>query len=71
MAETLDRSLENLAAAGRVVARRRSQQTAAAVSEERVRALESQVTELKGRVNGLVFVLIGAVATQVVIRLFG
>ena len=71
MAEKLDRSLENLAAAGRTVARRRAQQTASAVAEERVRALESEITELKGRVNGLVFVLIGAVATQVVIRLFG
>ena len=71
MADKLERSLENLAEAGRAVARRRSQQTAAAVAEERVRALESEVAELKSRVNGLVFVLIGAVATQVVIRLFG
>ena len=71
MAEQLDRSLENLAAAGRTVARRRTQQTAAAIAEERVRALEAEIAELKGRVNGLVFVLIGAVATQVIIRLFG
>ena len=33
--------------------------------------MQAEVTELKGRLNGLVFVLIGAVATQVVIRLFG
>ncbi len=39
--------------------------------EERLRNLEQQVSEIKGRVNGLVFVLIGAVATQVVIRIFG
>jgi hypothetical protein len=71
MAENLKQSVENLAAAGRTVARRRSQLTATAVAEERVRALEAQVTELKGRVNGLVFVLIGAVMTQVVLRLFG
>jgi hypothetical protein len=71
VAEQLDRSLENLAAAGRAVARRRTQQTAAAVAEERMRALEAEIVELKGRVNGLVFVLIGAVATQVIIRLFG
>jgi uncharacterized protein YceH (UPF0502 family) len=71
MAENLKQSVENLAAAGRTVARRRNQQTATAVAEERVRALEAQVTELKGRVNGLVFVLIGAVMTQVVLRLFG
>ncbi len=57
MAEKLERSLENLAAAGRVVARRGKQETMAAVAEERVRSLEAEVTELKGRVNGLVFVL--------------
>ena len=71
MAEKLDRALEDLAATGRAVAWRRTQQTAAAVAEERVRSLEAEVTELKGRVNGLLFVLIGAVATQVVIRFFG
>ena len=71
MAEKLDRALQDLAAAERTAARRRTQQTAAAVAEERVRSLEVEVTELKSRVNGLVFVLIGAVATQVVIRLFG
>jgi hypothetical protein len=71
MAENADRTLETLAAAGRTVARRRAQQTAAAVTEERVRSLEAEVTDLKGRVNSLIFVLIGAVATQVVIRLFG
>ena len=53
------------------MARRRTQQTTSAVAEERLRALEAEVTELKGRLNGLLFVLIGAVATQVVIRLFG
>lgn len=71
MPEKLDRSLEQLAAAGRAVTRRRTQQMSAAMAEERVRSLEAEITELKGRVNGLVFVLIGAVATQVVIRLFG
>jgi len=71
MAEKLEQSLDNLAAAGRVVARRRAQQTAAAVAEERVRSLEAEVMELKSRVNSLLFVLIGAVATQVVLRLFG
>ena len=71
MPDPLDRSIEKLAAAGRTVARRRAQQTTAAVAEERVRSLEAEVAELKTRVNGLVFVLIGAVATQVVIKLFG
>ena len=71
MAEGMERSIEQLALAGRAVARRRAQQTAAAVAEERMRAIETEVLELKGRVNGLVFVVIGAVITQVVIRLFG
>jgi hypothetical protein len=71
MADTRDQRIEDLAAAGRAVARRGARQTAAAVAEERVRALEAEIAELKGRVNGLVFVLIGAVMTQVVIRLFG
>lgn len=71
MTDRLEQSIENLAAAGRTVARQRKQRTAVAVAEERVRALEAQVTELKGRVNGLVFVLIGAVMTQVILRLFG
>jgi len=71
MADKLEQTLVQVAAAGRAAARRRVQQTAAAVAEERVRSLEAEVTELKGRVNGVVFVLIGAVATQVVLRLFG
>jgi hypothetical protein len=71
MAEKSDRTLATLTAAGRTVARRRAQQTAAAVAEERVRALETELRELKGRVNSLLFVLIGTVATQVVIRIFG
>ena len=71
MADQLQRSLENLAAAGRSVARRRAQQTAAAVADERMRSLEAEVSELKDRVNGLIFVLIAAVATQVVMRVFG
>jgi vacuolar-type H+-ATPase subunit D/Vma8 len=71
MAEQADRTVDTLVAAGRSVARRGVRQTAAAVTEERMRSLEAEVTELKGRVNGLIFVLIGAVATQVVLRLFG
>jgi hypothetical protein len=41
-----------------------------AVIDERLRNLEHQLDEVKGRVNGLLFLLAGAVATQVVIRLF-
>ena len=32
--------------------------------------VERQLDELKGRVNGLLFLLAGAVATQVVLKLF-
>ena len=71
MVDQLERSLENLTAAGQRAARRGAQQTAAAVAEERLRSLEAEVGELKGRVNGLIFVMIGAVATQMVIRVFG
>jgi vacuolar-type H+-ATPase subunit D/Vma8 len=45
--------------------------TATAIAEERTRALEAEIADLKGRVNGLIFVLIGTVATQVIMRLFG
>jgi hypothetical protein len=41
-----------------------------AVVDERLRSLERQLDELKGRINGLLFLLAGAVATQVVLRLF-
>jgi hypothetical protein len=37
--------------------------------DERLRSLERQLDEVKGRVNGLLFLLAGAVATQVVLRL--
>ena len=40
-----------------------------AVIEERLRNLERQLDEVKGRVNGLIFLLGGAVATQFVLRL--
>jgi hypothetical protein len=37
--------------------------------EERLHNLERQLDELKARVNGLLFLLAGAVATEVVLRL--
>ena len=40
-----------------------------AVVDERLRNLERQLEEVKGRVSGLLFVLAGAVATQVVLKL--
>ena len=42
-----------------------------AVVDERLRNLERQLDEMKGRVNGLIFLLAGAVATQVILKLFG
>jgi len=42
-----------------------------AAVDERLRNLERQLDEVKGRINGLLFLLAGAVATQVVVRLFG
>ncbi len=37
----------------------------------RLSNLERQLDELKGRINGLLFLLAGAVATQVILKLFG
>ena len=42
-----------------------------ATVEERLRGLERQLDEVKGRVNGLIFLLTGAVAAQFVLRLVG
>ncbi len=41
-----------------------------AAVDVRLQNLERQLDELKGRINGLLFLLAGAVATQVIIRLF-
>lgn len=41
-----------------------------AAVELRLASLEREVAELKGRLNGLIFVVLGAVITQVVLRLF-
>ena len=35
---------------------------------ERLRAVERDVAEIKGRVNGLIFVVAGAVITQLVLK---
>ena len=40
-----------------------------AVVEERLRGLERQLDEVKGRVNGLLFLLAGSVAAQIVLGL--
>lgn len=41
-----------------------------ALLEERLKGLERQVEELKGRVNGLIFLVVGAVVAQVVLGFF-
>jgi hypothetical protein len=40
-----------------------------ALVEQRLFALEEQLGELKGRVNGLIFLVAGTALTQVIIRL--
>lgn len=40
-----------------------------AAVEERLRNLERDVGEVKGRLNGLIFLVIGTVVTQVVLKL--
>ncbi len=48
-----------------------SPQAFRAVMDERLRSLERQLDEVKGRVNGLIFLLAGAVAAQLILRLAG
>ncbi|MEX0799849.1 MAG: hypothetical protein WD379_01365 [Dehalococcoidia bacterium] len=40
-----------------------------AATQERMRALEREIADVKARVNGLILALAGAVAAQVVLRL--
>ena len=42
-----------------------------AIVAERLRGLEREMMDVRSRVNGLLFVVAGAVITQVVLRLFG
>jgi hypothetical protein len=42
-----------------------------AVVDERLRSLERQLDEVKARVNGLIFLLAGTVAAQLIMRLLG
>ncbi len=41
-----------------------------AVAAERLRALERDLAEVRTRVNGLLFVVAGAVVTQILLRFF-
>ncbi len=79
MPSTLERALRRFRPDGRPSGRRRADDgdsrarvSAAefrAATEERLRSLEREVAEVKGRINGLIFVVAGAVITQVVLRL--
>ncbi|MFQ5924485.1 MAG: hypothetical protein ACE5IE_00615 [Dehalococcoidia bacterium] len=42
-----------------------------AVVEERLKDLERDIHEVKGRINGLIFLVIAAVVVQVIIRIVG
>jgi hypothetical protein len=57
---------------GRVVQRSRAGAEAAfrAAVEERLRSLESQIGEVKTRLNGLLFFIASTVLAQVLLRLF-
>lgn len=39
-----------------------------AAVEQRLAALERDLGELRGRINGLIFVVLGAVVTQIVLK---
>jgi len=54
----------------RALARRRRQPPPPSV-EARLRRLEEDVREVKARVNGLIFVVLGAVIAQLVLRVVG
>jgi len=42
-----------------------------AVLEERLKNMEGHIEELKGRINGLIFLLVGTVLVEVVMRFMG
>ena len=48
-----------------------SPQAFRAVIDERLRSLERQLDEVKGRVNGLLFLLAGSVAAQLILKITG
>ncbi len=55
-----------------VARRRRASEDAAfhAGMEERLRGLEGQLSEVKSRLNGLLFFIVSTVVAQVLLRLF-
>ena len=65
----LERGLSRLAATQRRAATRRVEHTSRALQDERLRRMEQDLNELRGRVNGLIFLVAGTVITQIIVRL--
>ncbi len=63
------RTAEPAAPRRRAARRSGSRSAFQAVVEERLRNLEQQLNELKGRVNSLIFLIVGVVVTQVILGL--
>ena len=42
-----------------------------ALVEERLKNMEGNIQELKGRINGLIFLLVGVVLVEVIVRFVG
>ena len=42
-----------------------------ALVEERLKNMEGNIHELKGRINGLIFLLVGVVLVEVIMRFVG
>jgi len=73
MASKLERALSQLRR-GRLAAQKEEPKPSSgdsfrAVVEERLRHLEQQLGDLKGRVNGLIFLVAGTALTQVIIKI--
>lgn len=67
----IGRGLEELARAERRAQRARTEITARALHEERLRRVESDLADLRGRVHGLIFLAIGTVVAQVIVQVLG
>ena len=65
----LEGGLARLADAERRAATGRADHTSRALQDERLRRMEQDLTELRGRVNGLIFLVAGTVITQIIVRL--
>lgn len=69
--KALLQSVRRLDRAQRRAVRARAEITAQAVRDEQLRAIERELTELRGRLNGLFFLVLGTGATEVLTRLWG